>query len=45
MKPVKWRHFILFMLKDGQTEVISLNKPSKGAEDKKYTNGLRRVNT
>jgi hypothetical protein len=39
----KMAPFYIIYLKDGQTEVISLNKPSKGAEDKKYTNGLEEL--
>ncbi|QIL40770.1 hypothetical protein G7074_16770 [Pedobacter sp. HDW13] len=35
--------FYIIYLNDGNTEVVSLNKPSKGAEDKKYTNGLEEL--
>ncbi|MGM9477402.1 hypothetical protein ACS5PU_13260 [Pedobacter sp. GSP4] len=35
--------FYIIYLNDGKTEVVSLNKASKGAEDKKYTNGLEEL--
>lgn len=35
--------FYIIYLKDGNTDVVSLNKPSKGAEDKKFTNGLEEL--
>jgi hypothetical protein len=39
----KMAPFYIISVNDGKTEVVSLNKPSKGAEDKKYTNGLEEL--
>jgi len=35
--------FYIIYLNNGNTEVVSLNKPSKGADDKKYTNGVEAI--
>lgn len=35
--------FYIVYIHNGQTEVVSLNKPSKGADDGKYTNGLEEL--
>ncbi|SDG39289.1 hypothetical protein SAMN05421827_10658 [Pedobacter terrae] len=35
--------FYIIYVNGGKTEVVSLNKPSKGAEDKQYTNGLEEL--
>lgn len=39
----KMSPFYIIYVNGGKTEVVSLNKPSKGAEDQKYTNGLEEL--
>lgn len=42
-KDGKMAPFYIIYVNGGKTEVVSLNKASKGAEDKKYTNGLEEL--